>query len=143
KTPELRPGYLVLNDSSIFLDREGGSLAKSFSVVEGKYNLPDLVANCLKSLRMTINFWFLHRLSCPSPYMLCLAHQLSHNMGLLAELTASLEMLYFVVHLQLLQEQNMLLETRFAIVATLTSHFLPEGFPQRLTLLYCQTMFDY
>ncbi|GJS90399.1 hypothetical protein Tco_0773035 [Tanacetum coccineum] len=28
---------------------EGGSLAKSFSVVEGKYNLPDLVANCLKS----------------------------------------------------------------------------------------------
>ncbi|GJV73447.1 Orf y [Tanacetum coccineum] len=49
KTPELRPGCFVLNDSSIFLDREGGSLAKSFFVVEGKYNLPDLVANCLKS----------------------------------------------------------------------------------------------
>ncbi|GKA87866.1 retrovirus-related pol polyprotein from transposon TNT 1-94 [Tanacetum coccineum] len=32
-------------------------------------------------------------LFCPSPYMLCLAHQLSHDMGLLAELTASLEML--------------------------------------------------
>ncbi|GKA50797.1 F-box/kelch-repeat protein [Tanacetum coccineum] len=46
-------------------------------------------------------------LFCPSPYMLCLAHQLSHDMSLLAELTASLEMLYFVVHLQLLQEQNM------------------------------------
>ncbi|GKE39443.1 hypothetical protein Tco_1462848, partial [Tanacetum coccineum] len=42
---------LALNDSSIFLDKEGGSLAKSFSVVEGKYNLPDLVANCLKSFK--------------------------------------------------------------------------------------------
>ncbi|GKE19980.1 putative polyprotein, partial [Tanacetum coccineum] len=41
KTPELRPGCLALNDSSIFLDKEGGSLARSFSVVEGKYNLPD------------------------------------------------------------------------------------------------------
>ncbi|GJV07051.1 Orf y [Tanacetum coccineum] len=30
---------------------EGGSLAKSFSVVEGKYNLPNLVANCLKSFK--------------------------------------------------------------------------------------------
>ncbi|GJZ35614.1 hypothetical protein Tco_0581431 [Tanacetum coccineum] len=48
-------------------------------------------------------------------------------MGLLTELTALLPvMLYFVVHLQLLQEQNMLLETRFAIAATLTSHFLLE-----------------
>ncbi|GKE06878.1 hypothetical protein Tco_1398896, partial [Tanacetum coccineum] len=35
RTPELRPGCFVLNDSSIFLDREGGSLANSFSVVEG------------------------------------------------------------------------------------------------------------
>ncbi|GJX20770.1 hypothetical protein Tco_0223447 [Tanacetum coccineum] len=34
---------------SLFWDLGGGSLAKSFSVVEGKYNLPDLVANCLKS----------------------------------------------------------------------------------------------
>ncbi|GKE71165.1 hypothetical protein Tco_1529237 [Tanacetum coccineum] len=34
---------------SEFYCREGGSLAKSFSVVKGKYNLPDLVANCLKS----------------------------------------------------------------------------------------------
>ncbi|GKB71907.1 RNA-directed DNA polymerase, eukaryota, reverse transcriptase zinc-binding domain protein [Tanacetum coccineum] len=40
KTPELRPGYLALNDSSIFLDKEGESLAKRFFVVEGKYNLP-------------------------------------------------------------------------------------------------------
>ncbi|GKE72225.1 hypothetical protein Tco_1534266, partial [Tanacetum coccineum] len=48
KTPELRPGYIVLNDSSFFLDMEGGSLAKSFYVVEGKYNLTNLVANCLK-----------------------------------------------------------------------------------------------
>nr|GFA64548.1 hypothetical protein [Tanacetum cinerariifolium] len=49
RTPELRPGYLALNDSSIFLDNEGGSLANSFFVVEGKNSPPDLVANCLKS----------------------------------------------------------------------------------------------
>ncbi|GKF86722.1 hypothetical protein Tco_0254549, partial [Tanacetum coccineum] len=45
KTHALRLGCLALNDSSIFLDREGGSLAKSFSVVEGKYNFPDFTAN--------------------------------------------------------------------------------------------------
>nr|GEX13057.1 hypothetical protein [Tanacetum cinerariifolium] len=50
-TPKLRPGYLALNDSLIFLDNEGGSLANSFSVVEGKYSLPDLVSNCLKSFK--------------------------------------------------------------------------------------------
>ncbi|GKC34861.1 hypothetical protein Tco_1047245 [Tanacetum coccineum] len=73
--PELRPGYLVLNDSSIFLDMEGGSLAKSFSVVEGKYNLPDLVANCLKSSKndhkflvssQVIMYKSLNALSCSS-----------------------------------------------------------------------------
>ncbi|GKD44985.1 hypothetical protein Tco_1269630, partial [Tanacetum coccineum] len=32
KTPALRPGCLALNDSSIFLDKEGGSLENSFSV---------------------------------------------------------------------------------------------------------------
>nr|GEZ20098.1 hypothetical protein AMTR_s00071p00160380 [Tanacetum cinerariifolium] len=58
KTHELRPGYLALNESSIFLDNEGKSLAKSFSVVEGKYSLPDLVANCLKSSKNN------HRINC-------------------------------------------------------------------------------
>ncbi|GJZ43741.1 hypothetical protein Tco_0590996 [Tanacetum coccineum] len=51
KTPALRLGCLALNDSYIFLDREGGSLAKSFSVVEGKYNFPDFTANCRKSFK--------------------------------------------------------------------------------------------
>ncbi|GJS59279.1 hypothetical protein Tco_0654063 [Tanacetum coccineum] len=65
-TPELRPGCLVLDDSSIFFDREGGSLSKSFSVVEGKYNLPDLVANCLKSSKNDYKFFgfILHRKPC-------------------------------------------------------------------------------
>nr|GEY47843.1 hypothetical protein [Tanacetum cinerariifolium] len=49
KTPALRPGCLALNDSSIFLDREGGSLAKSFSIVDWKYSFLDFIANCQKS----------------------------------------------------------------------------------------------
>nr|GFC31488.1 hypothetical protein [Tanacetum cinerariifolium] len=41
-----------------------------------------------------------------SPCRPCLVYRSSHDMDLLAELTASPVMLYFVVHLQLLQEQN-------------------------------------
>nr|GEY88509.1 ribosomal protein L7A/L8 [Tanacetum cinerariifolium] len=37
---------------------KGGSLEKSFSVVEGKYSLPDMVANCLKSSKND------HRINC-------------------------------------------------------------------------------
>ncbi|GJX81703.1 hypothetical protein Tco_0331184 [Tanacetum coccineum] len=72
--------------------------------------------------------------------MLCLAHQLSHDMGLLAELTASLKMLYFVVHLQLLQEQNMpLWAMQFALLIHIKSHFLKKTFHKSYILLYCQT----
>nr|GEZ49898.1 hypothetical protein [Tanacetum cinerariifolium] len=66
----------------IFKTKEGGSLAKSFSVVEEKYNLPDLIASCLKSSKNDHKF--------------------------------------------LVTSQNMLLDTWFAIVASLTSHFLQE-----------------
>ena len=50
-TPVVKPGYLALKDSSIFLDKAGGSLEKNFSVVYGKYNLPDLMDNILNSSR--------------------------------------------------------------------------------------------
>ncbi|GJR45620.1 hypothetical protein Tco_1313723 [Tanacetum coccineum] len=92
KTPELRPGCLALNDSSIFLDKEGGSLAKSFSVVILSI-IPVVGSN--------------------------LVHQLSHDTGLLTELIALLVMLYFVVHLQLLQKQNMPLVLLLAITPNL------------------------
>ncbi|GJS71692.1 hypothetical protein Tco_0704533 [Tanacetum coccineum] len=54
------------------------------------------------------------------------SQELVRLLSLLAGLAALLVMLYFVVHLKLVQEQNMRIHTWCAIVATLTSHFLQE-----------------
>ncbi|GKD99109.1 hypothetical protein Tco_1383006 [Tanacetum coccineum] len=82
--------------------------AKSFSVVEGKYNLPDLVANCLKSSKNDHKFLVSSQVILSNP----------------------------VCSVLFIEQKNMLLGNAVRIVATLTSHFLKKLFHKANFALY-------
>ncbi|GKA32175.1 hypothetical protein Tco_0718542 [Tanacetum coccineum] len=73
----------------------------------------------------------------PSPYMLCVAHQLSHDMGLLAELPPHCDV-YFLVHLQLLQESKYASGNTVHHYCHINFSLSPKCF-HKARLAYCQT----